>query len=101
MALERYGYIVKSPSLEMFKHHARIQSEGFDMSIAGVSSVTEAQAVAQEMITKGIQLIELCGGFMPEDAQSIRDAINDHIPVGVVQYTPEERSRLAAELSKE
>jgi len=99
MALQRYGFIVKSADLEMFKHHSRLASENFDMSIAGVSDVAQAQLVAQEMLTKGIQLIELCGGFSVDDAQSIRDVINDRIPVGVVQYTPDERARLAKELA--
>ena len=99
MPLNRYGFIVKSQDLEMFKHHARLHSETFDMSIAGVSDVSEAQLVAQEMITKGIQLIELCGAFSAEDAEAIRASINDHIPVGYVQYTEEERERLARELS--
>ncbi len=99
MPLQRYGFIVKSADLEMFKHHARLQSENFDMSVSGVSDVAQAELVAQEMITKGIQLIEMCGGFSPEDAQRVRDAINDHIPVGVVQYAPDERARLQRELS--
>ena len=99
MALNRYGFIVKSADLEMFKHHARLHSDNFDMSIAGVADVAQAQLVAQEMITKGIQLIEMCGGFSAEDAQSVRDAINDHIPVGCVQYTDEERQRLQRELA--
>lgn len=99
MPLQRYGFIVKSNDLEMFKHHARLHSENFDMSIAGVSDVAQAELVAQEMITKGIQLIELCGGFSGEDAQRIRDAINDHIPVGYVQYTDDERARLKREFS--
>ena len=99
MALERYGFIVKSAGLDFFKHHARLASEDFNMSISGVSSVEEACLVAQEMITKRVQLIEMCGGFTPEDAQIVRDAINDHIPVGVVQYTDEERTRLKRELA--
>ncbi len=99
MPLQRYGFIVKSADLEMFKHHSRLASEGFDMSISGVQDVAQAEMVAQEMITKGIQLIELCGGFSCDDAQRIRDAINDHIPVGVVQYNEEERERLQRELS--
>ena len=99
MALQRYGFIVKSADLEMFKHHARLQSDNFDMSVAGVSDVSQACLVAQEMITKGVQLIEMCGGFSGEDAQAVRDAINDHIPVGYVQYTAEERDRLKRELS--
>ncbi|MBE9398208.1 hypothetical protein IOQ59_13180 [Pontibacterium sp. N1Y112] len=99
MPLQRYGFIVKSADLEMFKHHARLHSENFDMSVAGVSDVSQAVLVAQEMLTKGIQLIEMCGGFSAEDAQQVREAINDHIPVGYVQYTDEERARLQRELS--
>ncbi len=99
MPLHRYGFIVKSDDLEMFKHHARLHSDSFDMSIAGVSDVSQAELVAQEMITKGIQLIELCGGFSTDDARKISEAINDHIPVGCVQYTDEERARLKRELA--
>ncbi|WP_293267853.1 DUF6506 family protein [Neptunomonas sp.] len=99
MALQRYGFIVKSNDLEMFKHHARLNSENFSMMVSGVSDVAQAEMVAQEMITKDVQLIELCGAFSAEDAQQIRDAINDHIPVGYVQYTADERSRLKSELS--
>ena len=98
MPLHTYGFIVKSADLEMFKHHARLKSDNFDMWVAGVSDATQACLVAQEMITKGVQLIELCGGFSGEDAQMVRDAINDHIPVGYVQYTDEERERLMREL---
>jgi len=99
MPLHRYGFIVKHTDLDMFKHHARLQSESFDMSIAGVSDVLHAQLVAQEMITKGVQLIELCGGFTQEDAQSIREAIKHHIPVGVVDYTDDERQALSEHLA--
>tara|TARA_R110000744_G_scaffold21536_9_gene55634 strand:- start:2498 stop:2797 length:300 start_codon:yes stop_codon:yes gene_type:complete len=98
MALQRYGFIVKSADLEMFKHHSRLASENFDMSISGVNSVDQAELVAQEMLTKGIQLIELCGAFSAGDAQRIREAINDHIPVGHVQYTSDEQVRLAHDL---
>lgn len=99
MPLHRYGFIVKHDDLDMFKHHARLQSELFDMSVAGVSDVMHAQLVAQEMITKGVQLIELCGGFSSADAQSIREAIKFHIPVGVVQYTDDERAALKKHLA--
>ncbi|OMH30788.1 DUF6506 family protein [Motiliproteus sp. MSK22-1] len=99
MALQRYGFIVKSADLDMFKHQGQIASEHFNMSVSGVRDVSEAILVAQEMLTRRVQLIELCGGFSTEEAQQIRDGINDHIPVGVVQYSPEERERLASELA--
>tara|TARA_R110001583_G_scaffold606_4_gene5434 strand:+ start:374 stop:673 length:300 start_codon:yes stop_codon:yes gene_type:complete len=99
MALQRYGFIVKAADLEVIKHQAHIQSEQFQMMVAGVSSVDEAILAAQEMLTREVQLIELCGGFSADDADQIRDAINDRIPLGRVQYNNQERNRLISELA--
>lgn len=99
MALRCYGFIVKAADLEVIKHHAWIKSDSFDMMVAGVSSVDEAILAAQEMLTREVQLIELCSGFSAEDADRIRDAINDLVPIGRVQYTPEERARLQRDLA--
>ncbi|MEH6825331.1 MAG: DUF6506 family protein [Motiliproteus sp.] len=99
MALQRYGYIVKAADLEVIKHQAHIKSEQFQMMVAGVGSVDEAILAAQEMLTREVQLIELCGGFSGADEDQIRDAINDRIPLGRVQYSDEERDRLTRELA--
>jgi hypothetical protein len=99
MALARYGFIVKGPDLEVFKHQGRIQTELFDMAVSGVQTVDEAILVAQELLTKRVQLVELCGAFSAEDADRIRAATNDLIPIGRVQYTAEERERLVRELA--
>lgn len=99
MALQRYGYIVKAADLEVIKHHSYIKSEQFEMMVAGVGSVDEAILAAQEMLTREVQLIELCGGFSAEDSDQIRTAINDHVPIGRVQYTEAERDRLTRELA--
>jgi hypothetical protein len=99
MALQRYGFIVKAADLEVIKNQAHIQSELFQMMVSGVSSVDEAILAAQEMLTREVQLIELCGAFSAEDADQIRDAINDRIPIGRVQYSNQERDRLMSELA--
>jgi hypothetical protein len=99
MALARYGFIVKGPDLEFFKHQGRIQTELFDMAVSGVQTVDEAILVAQELLTKRVQLVELCGAFSAEEADRIRAATNDLIPIGRVQYTAEERERLVRELA--
>ena len=99
MALQKYGFIVKSADLDMFKHQGHMASDNFNMSIAGVQNAEQACFVAQEMLTKGVQLIELSGAFSGEEAQQIRDVLEDRIPVGYVQYTTEERERLTRELS--
>ena len=97
MALARYGFIVKGPDLELIKHHGRIKTELFDMAVSGVQSVEEAILVAQELLTRRVQLIELCGAFTAEEADLIREAVNDLIPIGRVRYSDEERARLQRE----
>ena len=99
MALQRYGYIVKAADLEVIKHHAYIKSDQFQMMVAGVGSVDEAIMAAQEMLTRDVQLIELCGGFSAEDSEQISAAIEDRVPLGRVQYSDEERDRLTRELA--
>ncbi len=99
MALQKYGFIVMSPDLNLFTNHSQIATDNFNMMICGVPDAEHAKFAAQEMITKGVQLIELCGAFKAEDAQAVRDAINDHVPVGYVQYTEEERVRIQVELA--
>jgi hypothetical protein len=69
------------------------------MAVSGVQTVDEAILVAQELLTKRVQLVELCGAFSAEDADRIRAATNDLIPIGRVQYTAEERERLVRELA--
>ncbi|NVK41749.1 MAG: hypothetical protein HWE39_10955 [Oceanospirillaceae bacterium] len=97
MALARYGFIVKGPDLELIKHHGRIKTELFDMAVSGVQNVEDAILVAQELLTKRVQLIELCGGFTADEADRIRAAVNDLIPIGRVQYSDEELARLQRE----
>ncbi|WP_116474389.1 DUF6506 family protein [Zobellella maritima] len=94
MPLSRYGFIIKATDLEMFKHHGRIKSELFDIAVSGVQSVDEAIMAAQEMLTRRIEAIELCGGFSAEEEAQIREAINDHVPLGRVQYREQDRNRV-------
>ena len=99
MALKRYGFIVKGADLEVVKHHAFIKSEQFEMMVAGVKSLEDAIMAAQEMLTRDVQLIELCSGFGSEDLKKIRDAIDDRIPLGHVRYSVAERERLRRALA--
>jgi hypothetical protein len=99
MALERYGYIVKSAGLNLFKNNSQIATDDFNMMVCGVPDTEHAIYAAQEMLTKNVQLIELCGAFSAEDVQQIRDAVKDLIPVGYVQYSDEERARIKQALS--
>ncbi|MGB1238896.1 MAG: DUF6506 family protein [Pseudomonadales bacterium] len=100
MALERYGFIVKSPDLNLFTNHSQIATDNFNMMVCGVPDGDHATYAAQEMLTKDVQLIEMCGAFTAEEVEKVREAVRDIVPVGFVQYTDQERNRIKEALSK-
>ena len=59
------------------------------MKVVGVSKPDDGIEAAKTMVSEGIQLIELCGGFSPVWAGKIIEAIEYKVPVGVVSYGPE------------
>lgn len=94
MAVQRYGFIFKAPGMQFLTHNGRLESETFAATLCGVASVEEALLVAQELLTRHVQLIELCGAFTEAEVEQIRTAIDDRVPVAAVQYSPETRERL-------
>ena len=84
MALTNFGFIVTGDNFEQLQGTSK-----FQMKVVGVSNPKQGIAVAKKMVSEGIQLIELCGGFSPVWAGKIIEAINYAVPVGVVAYGPE------------
>lgn len=94
MALQRYAFIFKAPDMDFLTHSGCLESASFAATLCGVADVEQAVLVAQELLTRHVQLIELCGAFSAEEVAQVRAALDDRIPVGVVQYSGEERQRL-------
>jgi len=94
MAVQRYGFIFKAPGMQFLTHNGRLESDAFAATVCGVASIEEAVLVAQELLTRHVQLIELCGAFSEADVEQIRRAIDDRVPVAAVQYSAETRQRL-------
>lgn len=94
MAVQRYGFIFKAPGMQFLTHNGSLESDTFAATLCGVANVEEAVLVAQELLTRHVQLIELCGAFTEAETEQIRTAIDDRIPVAAVHYSPENRQRL-------
>ncbi|MCK1792015.1 DUF6506 family protein [Pseudomonas violetae] len=94
MAVQRYGFIFKAPGMQFLTHNGSLESEAFAATLCGVASVEEAELVAQELLTRHVQLIELCGAFTEAEVERIRSAIDDRISVAAVHYSPETLQRL-------
>ena len=81
MALSKFGFIVTGGRFVQYQGSGKL-----DIKVVGVDQKSEALDVAREMLTEGIQLIELCGGFGPVWAGRIIEAIDNAVPVGLVTY---------------
>ncbi len=84
MALSKFGFIVTGDAFVQWQG-----TDKFSMKVVGVCDAADGVAAAIEMVSEGIQLIELCGGFSPVAAGRILEAIDYAVPVGVVAYGPE------------
>lgn len=94
MAVQRYGFIFKAPGMQFLTHNGTLESDAFAATLCGVANVEEAVLVAQELLTRHVQLIELCGAFTALEVEQIRTAIDDRIPVAAVQYSADASHRL-------
>jgi len=52
----------------------------------GVSNVSDAPAVARQLIADGVELIELCGGFGGAGLGLVTSAVKNRVPVGAVFF---------------
>lgn len=73
-------YTLDSPA-----EKTRIDTVG-TLVCVGVADVTEAPAIARQLVAEGVELIELCGGFGGAGLGEIVLAVGGRVPVGAVFY---------------
>lgn len=96
MKLTRFAMIIIGPGYDPAVHRTCLSSAArFSTTIVCVCSLEQAVSAAKELVQDNVQLIELCGGFTPEQASYLHEAIDEAIPVGVVRYSVEEQERLS------
>ena len=88
MPLTDFAYIVFGPDYTS-DSTAVIQTESLKTRIVGVDSLEKAEEAALELVSDGVQLIELCGWFGPKGAARIIEAVGDSIPIGFVGHGPD------------
>jgi hypothetical protein len=93
--LRSFGFIVKGPGYSARVHRVAIDSSQFATLMIGVPNADDASGVVREMVSLGVQLIELCGGFTDDEARGLEREAGD-IPVGWVTYGPEKTEKLRA-----
>ena len=98
--IQQYGFIVKDKSYDYHNDKSSMNTKEFFTEIVGVSSDDEAVLVAKEMINRGVQVIELCGGFGSKSAEYIIAQLDTNIPIGYVTFSDKENQKLVHHLSE-
>ena len=94
MPLSRFTFIVKAPGYDAHQHRAALTSDAFTTQVIGVSDLAAAIEAARQQAEQGTQLIELCGGFTPQEAAELRRHLPPTVPVGVVAYDAQQQAGL-------
>ena len=95
MPLSRFAFLVKAPGYTALTHAATLDSAQFSTRVIGVGDLDDAMRATANLVSDGVQLIELCGGFTRAEADAIRAHIRSAVPVGVVRYSAAEEQALA------
>jgi len=102
MSLNYFAYIYMSPGFSpenntvvSENNHAKFKAVGINMG-----EQVLAIDVAKKLVSEGVQMIEVCGGFGPNWIAKISEAIHHAVPIGGVYYGPEARKPLLEILSK-
>ena len=94
MPLTRFTFIVKAPGYAAHQHRAVLASDQFSTQVIGVPDLAAAIEAAQQQAAQGTQLIELSGGFTPQEAGELRRHLPPTVPVGVVAYDAQQQAEL-------
>jgi hypothetical protein len=80
------AFIFLAPQADPSQHQAEIQTPQVTLLIRGVQNYQEAVILAQQLVTEGVQALELCGGFCNIGTAKIVEAVKHKIPVGTVRF---------------
>jgi hypothetical protein len=80
------AFIFLAPQADPSKHLADIQTPEVTLLVRGVQNYEEAVKVAKQLVTEGVQALELCGGFGNIGTAKIVEAVEHKIPVGTVRF---------------
>lgn len=95
MTFSRWGFIYLGTGAEdPARDRATIEAGGLTTEIVAVPTREEAVAAAVELVERGAQSIELCGGFGTAAVARVVAAVGDRVPVGAVAYGQESIGKL-------
>lgn len=96
MRFQQFAFVFLTPSFSPERNTISTSSPTHRFKAVGIDPVEKWRVldVAKELHAEGYQMIELCGGFGPQWAYRVSEALNYSVPIGGVYYGPEYRQQL-------
>ena len=85
MALKA-AFIFLAPEVDSRRDRKTVITPEVELTAVAAGSYKEAEAVAVELVEKGVKAIELCGGFGNKGTALITEAVAGKAAVGVVRF---------------
>jgi hypothetical protein len=97
MKFNSFAFIFLTPGFSAEENSIMTEKNGYRFKAVGIDMADKSKviAVAKALAAEGYQMLELCGGFGPEWAYKVTEALEGKVPVGGVSYGPQFRQALA------
>jgi len=92
--LNYYGFIFVGDGYDDEGEIWEMDSPMFKARIAAVPTIEIGCEIARDLVSEGVQMIELCGGFEKAGLQKVISSINGKVPVGSVDFEEGEMVKL-------
>lgn len=79
-------FMFVAPGADPSSHRSVISTPEVELITVGVSDYAMAAAVTRNLVSEGVQAIELCGGFGIEGTAIVKQATDGKAVVGVVRF---------------
>jgi hypothetical protein len=84
-----WAYIYEHPDADPVVDRHVVERGGVRTTLVPVAEAAEAPAVAEQLASEGVTLVELCGGFSLDAAARVAEAVGDRVAVGHVTFAVE------------
>lgn len=92
--MEKFLFILNSETLTSETYRKSICSPTFSTDICGVNSFEMTCDVIRDSVEKGVECINLCGDFGPEEINKIKKEGYQDLNISYVKYSKEEEEKL-------
>ena len=84
--MNRAAFIFLAPETDPSVHRGTVKTPTMDLDAIAVPTYEEAAQVAKDLVSQGIGIIELCGGFGIRGMYIVKQAVGGAARIGAVRF---------------